>query len=356
MYASSLRWRLFLLKYDRLSSGVGSRMENDTAPASGTRGASKLKAWRISATVAAFGLVALLFAWQWYDGHNRIGALRDELAQRVRESESDSRDARLSARQAQETAREAQARLAQVELKLAEFQNQQLSLETLYQELSRSRDEWVIAEIEQILTVASQQLQPADARLARSGRPQFLPLRRVFSRDIERLKTAPSLDVPGFAAKLDQLIAGVDSLPLVQEARPRATSAPKREADGLWERLVAELLGELKQLVRIENMEGSDPALLSPPQAFFLRENLKLRLLNARLALLARDEAAYHGDVKVAASWLERYFDTRSRAAVAMAVALKQLGSGSIGVSLPTLGESLAAVRAYKPIRKQAGQ
>src|SRR6266581_4753406 len=263
MYASSLRWRLFLLKYDRLSSGVGSRMENDTAPASGTRGASKLKAWRISATATAFGLVALLFAWQWYDGHNRIGALRDELAQRVRESESDSRDARLSARQAQETTREVQAKLAQI-LTIA---SQQLQLTGNVQ-------------------VALSALQTADARLARSGRPQFLPLRRVFSRDIERLKTAPTLDVPGFAAKLDQLIASVDSLPLVQEARPRATSAPRREADGLWERLAAEVLGELKQLVRIENMEGSDPALLSPPQAFFLRENLKLRLLNARLALL----------------------------------------------------------------------
>ncbi len=344
-------------------------MDNDTAPASGTREASTLRAWRILPTATAFGLVALLFAWQWYDGRNRIDALRDELAQRVRESESDSRDARLSARQAQETAREAQAKLAQVELKVAEFQNQQIGLEALYQELSRSRDEWVIAEIEQILTIASQQLQltgnvqvalsamqTADARLARSGRPQFLPLRKVFSRDIERLKTAPSLDVPGLVAKLEQLIAGVDSLPLVQEARPQATAAAKPESAGLWERLVAELLGELKQLVRIENMEGSDPALLSPPQAFFLRENLKLRLLNARLALLARDEAAYRSDVRVAASWLERYFDTRSRAAVAMALTLKQLGSGSIGVSLPTIGESLAAVRAYKPIRKQAGQ
>ncbi len=344
-------------------------MENDTAPASGTERASKLKAWRISPTLTAFGLVALLFAWQWYDGHNRIGALRDELAQRVRESEGDSRDARLAARQAQEAAREVQAKLAQIEVKFAEFQNQQIGLESLYQELSRSRDEWVLAEIEQILIIASQQLQltgnvhsalgalqSADARLARSGRPQLLPLRKVFARDIERLKTAPGLDVPGLAAKLDQLIAGVDSLTLVQEARPQAPAAAKREADGLWERLVAELLGELRQLVRIQNMEGSDQALLSPPQAFFLRENLKLRLLNARLALLARDETAYRGDLKVAASWLERYFDTRSRAAVAMAVTLKQLGSDRIGVSLPTIGESLAAVRAYKPIRKQAGQ
>ncbi len=337
-------------------------MENDT------QRASKRKNWRISPTSVAFVLVALLLVWQWYDGHSRIGALREELAQRVRESESDSRDARLAARQAQEVAREVQAKLAQIEVKFAEFQNQQLGLETLYQELSRSRDEWVLAEIEQILTIVSQQLQltgnvqsalsalqTVDARLARSGRPQLLALRRAFARDIERLKTAPSLDVPGLAVKLDQLIAGVDSLPLAQEARPQATTTAKREPDGLWERLVAELLGEIKQLVRIERMDSADPALLSPPQAFFLRENLKLRLLNARLALLARDETAYSSDVKIAASWFERYFDTRSRPAAAMAATLKQLGAGGIGVSLPTIGESLAAVRGYKPIRK-AGQ
>src|SRR3989442_30792 len=341
-------------------------MENDP---SGTEPASKLKAWRISPRGMPFGLVALLLGWQGYDGGNRIGALRDELAQRVRESESDSRDARLAARQAQEAAREAQAKLAQVELKFAEFQSQQIGLEALYQELSRSRDEWVLAEIEQILMIASQQLQltgnvqvalaalqTADARLARSGRPQFLPLRKVFARDIERLRTAPSLDVPGIAAKWDQLSGGVVPLPLGQEARPGATAAAKRDAEGLWERLVGDFLGELRQLVRIQNMEGSDPALLSPPQAFFLRENLKLRLLNARLALLARDETTYRSDVNVAASWLSRYFETHSRAAAPMALARTHLGSGGIGVSLPTIGESLAAVRGYKPIRKQAGQ
>src|SRR2546429_9020576 len=108
MHAPSLRSRLFLLKYDRLSSGVGSGMENDTASASGIRGATRLKAWRASSAVAAFGLLALLFAWQWYDGQNRIGALRDGLAQSVRESGSDSRAARLAARHAQGAAREGQ--------------------------------------------------------------------------------------------------------------------------------------------------------------------------------------------------------------------------------------------------------
>src|SRR2546427_756181 len=164
-------------------------MENDT---SGTERASKLKAWRISPMAIAFGLVALLLAWQWYDGGNRIGALRDELAQRVRESESDSRDARLAARQAQEAAREAQAKLAQ------------------------------------------------------------------------------SMDVRGMRVKRDEWPAGVFPLPLGKEARPRAPAAARGEADGLWERLVGELPGELKQLVKTQNMEGPAPALLSPPQAFFL--------------------------------------------------------------------------------------
>ena len=316
-----------------------------------------------------FGLVALLLVWQWYDGHSRMNALREELAQRVRESEADSRDARLGARQAQEAVREAQAKLAQLELKLTEFQNQQAGLEALYQELSRTRDEWVLVEIEQVLTIASQQLQlagnvqaalaalqTADARLAGPGRRQFLPLRKVLARDIERLKTSPGLDIPGVAVKLDQLIAGVDSLPLAQDARPQTTVAAAREPEGLWERLAAELLGGLKQLIKIQNVEGADPALLSPSQAFFLRENLKLRLLNARLALLVRDETAYRSDLKTAASWLERYFDTRSRAAAAMAGTLKQLGAGGVGISLPTIGESLAAVRGYKASRERTGR
>ncbi|HEY6240030.1 MAG TPA: uroporphyrinogen-III C-methyltransferase [Burkholderiales bacterium] len=302
----------------------------------------------------------------WYDGHTRMNALRDELAQRVRESEADSRDARLTARQAQEAVREAQAKLAQLELKLTEFQNQQAGLEALYQELSRGRDEWVLAEIEQVLAVASQQLQlagnvqaalaalqTADARLARSGRPQFLPLRKAFARDMERLKTAPGLDVPGLAARLDQLIASVDSLPLMQDARPQATAPPPRAPQGFWESLGAELLGELNQLIRIQKVEGADAGLISPSQAFFLRENLKLRLLNARIALLARDETAYRNDLKVATGWFGRYFDTRSPAAAAMAGTLKQLGAGAVGASLPTIGESLAAVRGYKPIRQQ---
>jgi uroporphyrin-III C-methyltransferase len=314
----------------------------------------------------ALAILAVLLAWQWYDGRARLDDLRNQVAQRVRDSESESRDARLLAKQAQDALRDVQARQSQLELKLAESQSQQVALEALYQELSRSRDEWVLAEIEQILTIASQQLQlagnvraalvalqAADARLARSDRPQFAPLRKVLASDIERLKAAPTPDIPGLALRLDQLIAAADSLPLAQEARPavRQDGADEKSAAGLWRRLGSDFLGELKQLVRVEHMERPDPAILSPSQAVFLRENLKLRLLNARLALLARDEPTFRADVKTAGAWLDRYFDRKARAVVSMQATLAQLGAGGPGTALPTMSESLAAVRSYKIAR-----
>ena len=322
-----------------------------------------------SPAAIGFGLVALVLGWQWYESRAEQNALREEIVRRLRDVEADSRDARLVARQAQEALREAQAKLAQLELKLAESQDRQLALESLYQDLSRNRDEWVIAEIEQILTLASQQLQlagnvraalgalqTADARLARSQRPQFLPLRSVFARDIERLKAAPGPDFSDLASRIDQLVASVDSLPLAQDARPGTAveiGAARGQA-GFWEHLGGSLLDELKDLVRIQNTERADPVLLSPTQVFFLRENLKLRLLNARLALLARDEVTYRSDLKAAASWLERYFDTRSRATSTAIGSLNRLGAAGASVSLPSIAESLAAVRSYKTSPRKA--
>ncbi len=330
------------------------------------------RAPRFASPVAvACGILTLVLVWQWYDVRSQLSAVREELAQRLRENEAESRDARVAARQTQEGLREAQSKLAQLELKLAESQKQQAALESLYQEVSRSRDDWVLAEIEQILTIASQQLQLAgnvpaalaalqtvEARLARSDRPQWAPLRKALSGDIERLKSASHADIQGMAAQLDQLIFGADSLPLAQAVRPRAgveTAAAPAQV-GFWAQLWAGLLDELKQLVLVENIERPDPVLLNPSQTFFLRENLKLRLLNARLALMAHDEAAFRSDVKVAANWVDRYFDTRSGDGATARENLKQLGSSGVRIALPNVGDSLAALRSYKASRTRTAR
>jgi uroporphyrin-III C-methyltransferase len=316
-------------------------------------------------TLIAVALAAALATLYWLDARNRIGATQEELARRLRDIENDAREARSIARQSQEGMREAQVKVAQLEARLAESQAQSLALEALYQDLSRNRDEWQLAEIEQVLAIASQQLQLAgnvraallalqlaEARLAKSDRPQFVPVRRALARDIERLKALPVLDIAAMSSRFDSLVAGVDSLPLAFEERsvPVKEKAPALEG-GFWSRLGSEVWSEVKQLVVVRQVGTSEPPLVPPPQAYFLRENLRLRLLNARLSLLTRDEAGYREDLRAAEAWIRRYFDVRSKHTTDALAQLKQLSAASMSFEMPTISESLEAVRGFQSRR-----
>ena len=190
----------------------------------------------------ALVVLAAIVAALWLDTRSRIGATQEELARRLRGIETESREARALGRQAQEGMRDAQARIGALENRLVESQSQQVALEVLYQELARNRDEWQLAEIEQVLAIAQQQLQLsgnvragllalqlAESRLSRADRPQFLPVRRALARDIERLKSLPVLDVPGLSLTIDRVVASVDALPLAFDERVERPAPGKRE-------------------------------------------------------------------------------------------------------------------------------
>ena len=346
-------------------------MGEPTPPPAPTAAASPRAPARVFAV--ALVLLAVVVAALWLDTRGRIGATQEELARRLRDIESESREARALGRQAQEGLREAQAKIGALEAKLAESQNQQVALEALYQELARNRDEWQLAEIEQVLAIAQQQLQLsgnvraallalqlAESRLSRADRPQFLPVRRALARDIERLKALPALDVPGLSLALDRLAASVDGLPLAFEERVErlapakavrpGTAAP---AEGFFERFGGEIWRELRQLVVVRRIDAPEPPLLPPQQAWFLRENLKLRLLNARLALRTRDEAGYREDLRTAQSWIHRYFDARAKGSLAALAQLRQLSYASVSFEPPSIADSLEAVRAFKARRER---
>jgi uncharacterized protein HemX len=346
----------------RLVAYFGPRMSEETAPPR----RSKAPVLLLVAIVIAAALAALF----WLDARQRIDATQQELARRLRDIENDAREARSVARQAQEGLRDAQGKLGQLEARVAESQSQQVALEALYQDLSRNRDEWQLAEIEQVLTIASQQLQLAgnvraallalqlaEARLARAERPQFLPIRRALSQDIERLKSLPALDLAGMSMRLDRLVAQVDAMPLAFEERGERAGAAKQAAPagerGFWSRLGAEVWGELRQLVVVRKLNEPEPPLLPPSQAYFLRENLRLRLLNARLTLLTRDEAGYREDLRAAQAWIGRYFDPQSRQTTDALAQLKELSSATLSFEMPTISESLEAVRSFKSRRER---
>ena len=316
-------------------------------------------------------LAAALAAGFWLDARKRIDATQQELARRLRGIEQDAREARSVAQQSQAALAEAQAKVGQLEARLAESQSQQVALEALYQDLSRTRDEWQLAEIEQVLAIASQQLQLAgnvraallalqlaEARLARADRPQFDPIRRALARDIERLKSLPGLDLTGLSLRLDGLVAQVDSLPLAFDERAEPVGAAKEpapagEAGGFWTRLGAEVWSELRQLVVVRRTSTPEPPLLPPSQAYFLRENLRLRLLNARLMLLARNEAGFREDLRQAQAWVRRYFDPRAKQTAEALAQLESLGSATLAFEMPGISESLEAVRGYQSRRER---
>ena len=323
--------------------------------------------------IAGLGIAVVLLAWGWWGARSELAELREGVAQQLRETGTEARDSRVIAREAQDAVRDALARIGALEAKLLESQSQQLSLESLYQELSRSRDDWLLAEVEQTLAIAAQQLQlagnvqaalvalqNADARLARSDRPQVMPLRRVIARDVERLKNAPSLDVAGMTVRIDQVIAAVDSLPLLVDGRAQtappaaAGDVPAAAGESAWRRAWHGVWEELKGLVRVQRLDAADPSLIAPENRFYLRENLKLRLLHARIALLQRDEAAFRGDIKAAQAWLNRWFDVKQKPVATAAQTLAQLAAAAVNVDLPTIADSLNAVRTLKVPREKA--
>ena len=319
---------------------------------------------RPSVLIAVIALV--LLGWQWLETRSRLADLRDELTHRLSEGDAVAKEARALVRQDQESLQSLQAKVGLLEAKLAETQGQQLALDAMYQEMSRSRDERLLSEIEQGVTIAAQQLQlagnieaalialqGADARLARASNPRFLGLRKMLSRDIERLKAMPAADVPGIALKLETVVAVVDSMPLAYEQRPKveAPAKPSKSPADLsfWQALARDVWNDTRQLVRIERIDQPEPGLLSPSQSFFLRENLKLRLVNARLALLARDGKSFREDIRQAGDWLERYFDTRAKPVQTSLATLKALATSDVvATDLPTLNETLNTLRNFK--------
>ena len=340
--------------------------------ASSTPPAPSTKRGGIATAVALVALAAAgLAGWQVYELRSGAIEIREEVAQRLAASDSALAEARGSARQQQESIASLQGKIGSLEAHVAATEGQAAALENLYQEFSRTRDDRVIAEAEQAIGIAAQQLQlagnheaalialqGAEARLAAQDRGQFQALRRALVRDIERLQAAPQVDVPGIALRLETLLERVDMLPLAFAGQLDGPAAAGNEGASGPERastdpsvidfitgLARDIWREMLTLVRIERLDQSEPVLLAPAQSTYLRENLKIRLLTARLALLARDGRTFAADLAQARGWIERFFDQRDQAVQETLAELAALQALPVKVEQPTPTESIAALR-----------
>jgi uroporphyrin-3 C-methyltransferase len=247
-------------------------------------------------------------------------------------------------------------------------------------------------------------LQAANERIDRAAQPRLNPVQRAIQRDIERVRSAAVADVPSVVLRLDELARLVDTWPVANQVGPMVAVAPpvvpvvavagspakgtdtpdtsqpaapagearvdaaaqKPEnapapvtvaaADSApnagwaagwrerWDRAWRDVMRASRDLVRVSRIDQPEAALLAPEQAYFLRENLKLKLLNARLGLLARQPASALADLGSAEAALARYFQTEAPAVASARAALTQLREELRLVELPRPDESLAAL------------
>jgi uroporphyrin-III C-methyltransferase len=342
--------------------------------------------WYAAAAVllAALAAAALTLAW---NTQQRMKGLEAELVKRQQDSAAQSTEARTLARQAGLDAREAAAKLALLEARIAETSMQRTQIEELIQGLARSRDENVLADVDAAIRVAMQQtaitgspepllvtLKQAEERLARFNQPRLERVRRAIAQDLERTRSAGVTDITVLTIRLDEVIRQVDELPLlavattVADRRPAAraaagaattaaaapasaASAPAAAPGGWistfgeqWGAFGAHLWSEVKGLVRVTRIDQPEAVLMAPEQAFFLRENLKLRLLNARLALLSRQFDTAQSDLRDAQAALDRYFDRSVRRVAAAGELVRQVNQQARLVTVPRPDATLAAI------------
>jgi len=366
------------------STGEGGKPPTGEIPP----GAPGRKGSAVPLVIAIIALiVSAVLGWQVYELRQLAGDTRQEVAQRLSGSETAVAEVRALNRQQHDSITALQGRFGALEAQIAATEGQAAALEALYQEYSRSRSDQVLAEVEQAINIAAQQLQlagnfeaalialqGAEARLSLPEQGHLQPLRRALIMDIDALRAHPQVDVSGLALRLEIVLERIDRLPLAHEvALAEATAERERivaEGDaedasvlvrtlGFVKALGIDIWNEVKGMVRLERMDQSDPVLLAPAQSTYLRENVKIRLLTARLALLARDGRTYAADLAQAREWIERFFDTRDEQVQGVVADLAELAQTPVKAEQPSLKETFTALRllqARPPGRSASGE
>ena len=326
----------------------------------------------------AISMMASFYLWR------KLINIQEHLARQSADATNLSVEARSLAKNAQEVAREASARSSLNETRLSEVALQRSQLDELMQSLSRSRDENLVVDVESALRLAQQQaqltgsvepllavLKTADQRLVRAAQPRLNGVRKALASDTEKIKTAAVTDIPSLLLKLDEIGSLVEELPVLNTvtavvrapkiekpvaasktigAKPGVNTASNQDSEwqvslhNFWQNNWQIVRSELVKLVRVSRIENPDAVLLSPEQTYFLRENLKLKVLNARLGLLSRQIQSSKSDLTSVAQDVRKYSDPTSKQALLLQNALSQVQMQLSNTAIPALDSSLAAL------------
>lgn len=352
---------------------------------------------RKSAAGPAYALTAVVMvlaaAGLWYQ-NSLLDKHKAELQAQLATNINSTEQARQTAQQALALAQRQADKLEQLEKSFKDSTEQFHDLSQAFQTMTDSGSELVLLnDIDHLATIAQQQLmlggnvanaivslEAAQAQLARANRVGLASLQQTLNGDLERLRAAATVDVASLSRQLDTLSRYVSEAPLLipddvaggahtqalDLSSDAVAPAPELPADApWWERgwntveqwgssAWRSLSHDLGQFVSIRRVDDAAALLMSPDQAARLRENLRLRVMAAQLAMMMNQSAVWQTELNAVATALEKRFDTQS-VQVQQALRLtRQLQDTRIGARLPTVNNTLAAIESLR--QAQAGR
>ena len=308
--------------------------------------------------LAVVALAAL--GWMWRS-HMRQ---HDQMAQNLARLGAQTRDLTLQLQLATQHSEQMRARAALLEEKMAALDAQRTQADAVLQALAQSQQSLMLADMRTALQTAQQQVQltgntqpllqaltDAEQRLAAQRLPRLAAAHQAIVQDLARIKAAHAMDVMQLVADLDGLLQRLDTLPLQGNSMPALQAAPAAkpvviEPQSRWLRLWQSVKESMVQLVRVRTISSTSAALIAPEQAVYVREHMRQRLLQARMALLVRQPAAAQRDLDAANTLFDQYLDQQSPAVQSAQQVLQQVMQHARESELPAIAQTLQALAA----------
>ncbi len=239
------------------------------------------------------------------------------------------------------------------------------ALQSITEKLGRNSITWRMAEVEYLLTVANHRLtlardrqtainifETADSLLEAIADPSLLKVRREIASELTALRAMPTVDIPGLALQVGSLVETVEQLPLMDQKRLAVVSEKRENAASVkWQEIPTVVWNDIKSLVQVRRHQQPTEPLLAPQQAWFLYQNLQLKLEQARLAVLKQNTAVFAQSLEEVSQWLNRYFEAESAAVSSMQETVRNLRTIELQPTIPDVSGSLRELRSMMNAR-----
>jgi uroporphyrin-3 C-methyltransferase len=233
-------------------------------------------------------------------------------------------------------------------------------LKELAQQQQADPREWLHAEAEYLLRLANQRLQlerdvkgakallnAADERLREADNPALVPIRRAIQSELASLDSVPVIDRTGLYLALMAQQEQLARLPLKQDIEEIAAGKGDAKPTGGWRQQLATLGSELKDLVTVRRHDQPLEALITPQQESYLRQNVRLLLEQAQLALLKSEPKLYQASLDKALELVEGYYATDNDGVAQSIDKLKSLRDNEVRPELPDISESSQLLKRF---------